>query len=73
MSVRTILRRAAVKARTGLSVSSIIRYEANGIFPQRVKLSEKCVGYYEDEINAWIADRVRGFGRGRVHKHVAAE
>jgi len=60
---RKILRRAAVRQRTGLSDTTIWRYEREGKFPKRVVLSETgLVGWFEDEIDQWVHERVRGFG-----------
>jgi prophage regulatory protein len=37
------------------------RKERDGTFPQRVRISDSRVGWYEDEIDAWIAALPRGF------------
>ncbi len=61
---RNILRRAAVKQRTGLSDATIWRYERSGKFPERILLTDAgSVGWFEDEVDAWIHTRVRGRGR----------
>ncbi len=60
-----ILRLPAVKARTGLSRSSIYRLEALGDFPKRVGLGMRAVGWLSEDIDSFIESRVHK-GRGRV-------
>lgn len=52
-----ILRLKTVQDSTGLSRSSIYAMLKNGNFPQSVKLSERSVGWYEADIQGWIASR----------------
>ena len=59
-SSRKIIRFPAVNAKTSLSKSSIRRGMLNGTFPQSVVLGAGSVGWYEDEIDEWIANRSRG-------------
>ena len=54
-----ILRLPDVKARTGLSRSSIYAYIKDGKFPQHIALGERSVGWYESEVDAWVASRKR--------------
>ena len=54
-----ILRLPDVKARTGLSRSSIYAYIKDGSFPQHISLGERSVGWYESEIDGWVASRQR--------------
>jgi len=54
-----ILRLPDVKARTGLSRSSIYAYIKDGKFPQHIALGERSVGWYESEVDAWVASRQR--------------
>ena len=62
-SSQRILRRAQVRQRIGKSDTTLWRWERDGKFPERVQLTEGgSVGWYEDEIDAWVASRVRGFG-----------
>ena len=35
----------------------LLRLESEGRFPKRIRLSERKVGWYEHEIDAWIAAR----------------
>jgi prophage regulatory protein len=54
-----ILRLPAVKARTGLSRSSIYLRVSEGSFPRPVSLGERAVGWVEAELDRWITDRIR--------------
>ena len=49
-----ILRLAAVLDRTGLSRSTLYRKIDTGTFPKQIKLSERCAGWRESAINAWL-------------------
>lgn len=61
-----ILRLPTVKARTGLSRSSIYQGIADGTFPRPIKLGLRSVGWLEDEIDEWIRQRVEASrNRGR--------
>ena len=61
---RNILRRAAVRAKTGLSDTTIWRLEKTGDFPQRIRLTEAgSVGWRESEVDAWVHNRVRAGGK----------
>lgn len=59
--VSQILRLPAVIQKTQLSRSSIYKLEAEGKFPQRVKLfkGSKNVGWYADEVEKFLANRPR--------------
>ena len=50
----TILRLPAVKARTGLSRSTIYLRIAEGKFPRPVSLGGRAVGWVEAEIQQWL-------------------
>lgn len=52
-----ILRLPAVKARTGLSRSSIYAKVSHGQFPQPVALGSRAVGWHESDIESWISSR----------------
>jgi prophage regulatory protein len=54
---RRILRREAVLERTGLGKTSQYELERSGRFPTKVALSPRLVGWYEDEVEAWISSR----------------
>ena len=51
LSLKTVL------ARVPLSRTTLWRLEREGLFPQRIKLSENRVGWIEEELDAWIQSR----------------
>ena len=51
-----IIRFDTVRARTGLSRSTIYRKIAEGTFPAQLKISANGAGWRESDINRWIAD-----------------
>jgi prophage regulatory protein len=53
-----VLRLAQVMDSTGLGRSTIYKYIAEGKFPIPLQLSERCVGWLENEIQQWIQSRV---------------
>jgi prophage regulatory protein len=62
---RNIIRKPEVYKRTGLSDTQIWRLERDQKFPHRIQLSPSgmAVGWYEDEVEAWVHSRVRAGGR----------
>jgi prophage regulatory protein len=54
---RRILRLPQTIAKSGLSRDSIYRGGREGWFPRVIKLSERASGWFEDEIDAWLASR----------------
>lgn len=52
-----ILRGREVTERTGLSRTSLWRREKQHAFPHRVALGPNSVGWFEDEIDAWIEEQ----------------
>lgn len=55
---KRLLRLPDVKARTGLSRATIYRLIGIGEFPAQVKISERAVGWDEEKIQEYIADRL---------------
>ncbi len=53
----TILRMPDVSKISGLSRTTIWRYEQAGRFPERVSLGGGSVGWYKSEIDNWVASR----------------
>ena len=49
-----IIRLKMVKELTGLSDSSIWRREQAGVFPMRRSLGGRSVGWFYDEVTAWL-------------------
>ena len=52
----SLLRRRDVCARTGLTEATIRRRERAGTFPHSIPLGEKARGYYQSDVEDWIAD-----------------
>jgi len=50
----TILRLPVVKARTGLSRSTIYLRISQGNFPKPISLGDRAVGWIEAEVNDWL-------------------
>ena len=61
----TVLRLPAVKARTGLSRSSIYKLAATGTFPNPIRLGARSVGWLEAEIDEWLDRRLTESRDGR--------
>jgi prophage regulatory protein len=60
--MRRIVRFRELRQLTGLGRSTVGRMEASGCFPRRVPLTHTPVprvGWYEDEVAAWIESRRR--------------
>ena len=49
-----ILRLNAVLDRTGLSRSTLYRKVERGTFPAQVRISERCIGWRESEVEQWL-------------------
>lgn len=49
-----ILRIKAVLARTGFTRSTLYRKMQDGAFPRGIKISERCVGWRESAVDAWL-------------------
>ena len=63
-AVRRILRVRKVCERTGLSRSTVYKMseagqEVTGALPRALQLGPRAVGWYEDEVAAWIESRQR--------------
>ncbi len=54
----SFIRLEQVKARTGLSRSTLYAYIRDGRFPSPVTISDRCVAWVESEIDTWIAERI---------------
>jgi prophage regulatory protein len=53
-----ILRLPEVCALTGLGRSFIYQLQSDGRFPRRIKLGARAVGWLEDEVQQWVADKI---------------
>jgi prophage regulatory protein len=49
-----ILRIKTVLERTGLSRATMYRKMEKGTFPRNFKISERCAGWRESAVNAWL-------------------
>lgn len=56
---QAILRLPAVKARIGLSRSSIYLLVSKGSFPRPVSLGARAVGWLESDIEGWLDSQVK--------------
>ena len=54
---KKVMRRREVEARIGLACSTIYAMMADNRFPRPVKIGRRAVGWIEEDINQWIADR----------------
>lgn len=54
----SILRRKQVEQRTGLSRSTIYLRIQKGCFPRPINLGARAVGWLENEIEAWLVERL---------------
>ena len=52
------LRLRQVSQLTGLGRSMIYQMQAEGRFPQHIKLGERAVGWLESEVRDWLASRI---------------
>jgi prophage regulatory protein len=59
LSHNVFLRINEIKARTGLSRSTIWRLERDGLFPARKRLSKRAVGWSSSEIAVWLESRAQ--------------
>jgi prophage regulatory protein len=63
----SFLRLPTVKARTGLSRSSIYLFISQGAFPKSIALGDRAVGWIESEVDEWIKKRIEA-SRGRTEQ-----
>lgn len=62
-----ILRLSSVLERTGLTRSTLYRKIELGTFPKQIKISERCVGWRETEIDGWLRNPI--FYRRNTEKY----
>jgi prophage regulatory protein len=51
-----ILRLKTVLDRTGLSRSTLYRQIERGTFPIQVRISERCIGWRESDVQRWLSN-----------------
>ncbi len=66
---QSVRRIAAVKARTGMSRSSIYAAIKDGNFPAPVALGRRAVGWLDTDITAWIESRPKAGCAPVANKH----
>ena len=57
-SPNRILRLRSVLERTGLSRSTLYRKLQRGSFPAQVRISERCIGWRESEVERWLSNPI---------------
>ncbi|MCU7796497.1 MAG: AlpA family transcriptional regulator [Candidatus Thiodiazotropha sp. (ex Myrtea spinifera)] len=62
-----ILRLPTVKARTGLSRSTIYLRISEGRFPKPVPLGGRAVGWIEEEVNSWLDQQIEASRKSLQH------
>ena len=55
----SILRLPAVKARTGLSRSTIYLRISKNEFPAPISLGGRAVGWVEEDVDNWLAEKIK--------------
>jgi prophage regulatory protein len=58
MSSIQLLRLPQVIERTGVKKTKLYGLQKEGDFPMRIQITANSVGWVEEEVNAWIAERV---------------
>ena len=56
--VMRLIRLKEVMSRTGLGRTSIYNFMNAGTFPKSVQLGERAVAWVDEEIDAWILDKL---------------
>lgn len=59
---KALIKRREVLARTALANSTLYRLMAAGEFPQSIQIGPRAVAWVEEEVDAWIEERIE-FGR----------
>jgi prophage regulatory protein len=58
--LRKVLRIHQVLELTGLTRGTVYRFVKEDSFPQPIQLGPKLLGWWEHEVEAWLATRPRG-------------
>jgi len=58
-TLAAVLRVSAVSAYVGLSRATIYRLERNKLFPSRVQIGERAVGWRRIDLDQWIQTRAQ--------------
>ena len=57
---KSIQRLPGAKRITGLSRSTIYKYMAVGLFPPKIQLGPRAIGWLESDLEAWVQAKVDG-------------
>ena len=68
-----ILRLPSVKARTGLSRSSIYLRVSGGTFPAPISLGARAVGWLEGEVDGWLTKQIERSRKGSATQSLARD
>ncbi len=69
MEVQKIYRRQAVESLSGMKRSALYEAIAKGKFPKPVRVTERCVGWLENDLLAWQAARIAERDERGSHDH----
>lgn len=64
----TILRLPVVKARTGLSRSTLYLRVSEGSFPKPISLGSRAVGWIESEVDDWLNKQIEASRRAHQQR-----
>jgi prophage regulatory protein len=53
-----IIRRHELTDKVGYCPAHIYRLERQGLFPRRIRLGRRAVGWVEEEVESWLRERV---------------
>ena len=70
---RRLIRRRGLRQKVPFSDKHIWDMERRGIFPKRVSIGPNAVAWFEDEVEAWIAARIRSGGRAPKRREAPAD
>jgi prophage regulatory protein len=68
-----ILRLKAVLERTGLSRSTLYRKIQLGTFPKQLRISTRCAGWRESDVDGWLSNPVPYSARRNQHDPVGLD
>lgn len=66
----SLLRLNTVRARTGLSRSTIYLRMGEGTFPKQISLGSRAVGWMDSEIDSWVKSRIHESRESEDRSHV---
>lgn len=72
MNKLTLVREPGVLSMSGLARSTLRRHIQQGLFPQPIKIGERCAAWPAHEIDAIIAARIAGKSEADIKALVAS-